>query len=289
MAEIAAAEQLTIDVCTRCHIFWFDHDELSRVSQIPPVAKPAPLAPVTTPRDAEPTADAEIGLEDGSEVHVTNPWIRLAHHMGAPVDSDGARVRIPIITIGAAALVFLGTLASTLLPEVNRQFGFLPGDPLRWAGLTIVLSPILQDGLVTGLLHVFFLAVLADNLEQFLGGPRLLTLLALAALAGICGHWLLHDGEALYVGAGPPGTALAVVFGLSFYPLYVRFFIGLYRPWHIFSVPAWLIVVLWMMVTVSDMTSGVTSEHFGAHLGAGLVGLVLWWTFHDHRPEPSSA
>ena len=275
---------LVIDICRRCHVFWLDRGEsqsLERVAPGPPVEVDRALL---RPSDLTPI---DVASDDSIDLGVTNPWRRLAHHLGAPLSHDQARVWLPLTTMALTLALLVGIVISVTVPQIDDRLGFIPADPFRLFGLPVLVAPFLQEGLTSGLLNLLFFVFLADNLEQFLGSARLFLLVALAALAATLGHAMMsQQPEVPLVGTDAIVTALSVTFGLSFYRIHLDFLLGLHRPWHLFSVPVWAVIALWTMVTVADMVAGVTSQTLAAHFCAAAIGVAAKWTFHDRGPAP---
>ncbi|MDH5676253.1 MAG: rhomboid family intramembrane serine protease [Myxococcales bacterium] len=288
-ASAGAAPELALDVCRRCHVFWFDagEDAALAAAVAPPQAPEAPrpdperiakaLVTVTGPAQDEPGRSLDFGIK--------NPWQRLAHHLGAPIAHDGAEHWLPVTTLSYALALLVGTLVSSTIPEAAHHLGLSAEAPLRLGGLPWLVAPLLERGLLAGLVNLFFFVFLADNLEQFLGSLRLLLLIVVASLAGSAAH-VAYDPTtgAPLIGSDTVITALSVFFGLTFFRVRLDFLLGLYRPWHLFSIPAWAIIGGWTLLSILEAFAGASATTFGAHLGAACVALVAKWAFSDRGP-----
>jgi membrane associated rhomboid family serine protease/Zn-finger nucleic acid-binding protein len=276
-------QPLTLDVCSRCHVFWLDRGEPEGLQATRARAPAAVVAPrpdvsfVVEPLD-EPEPMPDFGI--------TNPWARLAHHAGLPIAHDGARLWFPLTTVSVALLILAGAILSAALPALGEHLAFVPAQPLHLGGLPLLVAPWLHGSLLSGLVNLAFFVFLADNLEQFLGWARLLALIAAAALLGQVGQamWTSTPTEPV-LGCDPVVTALSVFFGLSFYRAHLDFLLGLHRPWHLFSVPVWAVIALWTLVAVADMFAGASAHLLGAHLAAAAVAVIAKWAYFDRAPQ----
>jgi len=162
------------------------------------------------------------------------------------------------------------------LHQIVQRFGFIPAQPFRYGGLTVISSLLLHAGWIHLIGNMYFLMVFGDNVEDYLGKKRFLLLAVVAALSGDFLHWLLEPRSNL-----PSVGASGMISGvLAFYALqfpHARLAMLWYYRWVRF--PAWGAFVLWgllQIVGVVQQLSGFSHVSALAHIGGALSGIALW-------------
>lgn len=255
-----------LDVCETCHMLWFDPDEFSLVTGDAPAV--APTATPSPPPPAPRAPDVPSPAPD---------WSTVPRRLG-PVEKPKPAYTdyIPITTWLAALGIAAGTLAAALAGWTETSsMAFLPSEPLRHGGFTLLTSFFMQPGWLWLAVFGFFLLVFGDQVEDFLKSPPTLLLLGAGHLAGCLLMTAFQDGAAIPVtGAGAGLTALMAFYSLKFPHVQVgRFFVlpGLEKParWYF---AGWVAIQLLPIPTAGPVAS-VTAT---GHLGGVLAGILFW-------------
>jgi len=297
MREVAAprprnaAGSLHLDVCTSCHVVWFDVHELESASAeaaLPVVIDPDANLP---PRARELLALARIEQRrrdyDHEELVLGSPptdfWSAVVTLFGVPVEADRSPFTgVPIVTLTVASALFgITLLAWHVDPDSIDAFGFLPIDPWRHWGATWLTSFFLHDSLLHLLGNVLFLIAFGPNLEDRLGRAHLGCLLLVSALVGDLCHWLWDPRSAVVlIGAsgGVSGvmTLYALLFPRTILVTALRFGILFYwiRFRAVWGFAFWLVsqaLLIWRQLQGDGHVSGLS------HAGGIAVGVVWWW------------
>lgn len=283
---------VNLDVCTRCHLVFFDVSEFEQMALAPVELAPRRPARVVSRRPAEarpPSVDPllqakldRIARETrGRMVGSVPPW-KMFVALFAPVEVEAPALRrLPLATWTVAALlVAVAVLTFGDLGAWIGAWGYLPAAPLRHGGLTAVTSFLLHAGPVHLLGNLWFLILFGDNVEDFLGVRRFLALLALATLGGLVLHTAADPRSVVpLVGASGGISGLVVFYSLRFPQAKVGMFVVL----HWLLLPAWLYALFWLgLQSIGALAAGGTGVGgvaYLAHLGGALVGLIAWITW----------
>lgn len=141
-----------LDVCIGCQFVWFDAHELEQLPrpETAPEQKPLPA------RAREEIALAEIEsvaqqaeLEGDSYGGPSDPWKWAVGLFGLPVEcSTPSLGSAAWVTWGlAASLVAVFFLTADNLAAIVPRYGFVPAEPLRLGGLTLITSFFLHAGI----------------------------------------------------------------------------------------------------------------------------------------------
>jgi membrane associated rhomboid family serine protease/Zn-finger nucleic acid-binding protein len=298
-----AGELIQLDACRNCQMVWFDTGEIEQVPRIPdPPAARDPREPVLSAEAVEKIAPILLERErrmadqawDGGAVPVGNAPDHWPHalltYLGFPIEENAPALRRkPLLTWSLAVMCALATLGPMLagsLDEMIGRYGFLPADPLRQGGMTLLASFFLHGGLLHLVFNLWFLWIAGDNCEDLLGDARYLVLLAGGAALGLLTHTLLDPNPRIPV-VGASGGISAL---LAFYALAlprVRLVICIRLGWY----PLWIrmsamsAVVLWVLIQVGGaifQISGAAGVSYFAHLGGALAGVLSWLAFRHH-------
>lgn len=298
MTEVALAdtpETPAVDVCRLCHFVWFDPDELAELKP-----RPLPVAPPPLPAKAR-EAIAMLKVKriadeaEGSGFASAAPpewWKQIAAFFGVPVEFDApAQERRPWAT-WLLCLTILSA-SSAALPDLRHwvnDYGLIPAAAGRLHGLTFLTSFFLHAGVFHLLGNLYFLFVFGDNVEEFLGWPRYLLLIVVAAFAGDVLHLVADPRSTIpCIGASGGIAGVIVFYALQFPRIRLGF---LFRYWFYFRwirLPAWFALVLWLVfqfIGAAQQLSGISTVSALAHLGGATLGLIAWLVWRKENPGP---
>ena len=294
---------IQLDACRNCQMLWFDPGEIEQVPRVPaPPAARDPREPVLSAEaveklapillERERRAGEQSWGEGGTPVgNAPDHWAHaLLTYLGFPIEENAPALRRkPLLTWSLAVLCALATLGPLLagsLDEMIGRYGFIPADPLRQGGITVLASFFLHGGLLHLVFNLWFLLLAGDNCEDLLGDLRYLLLLGGGAAIGLVAHGLMDPNPHIpVVGASAGISAL-----LAFYALAlprVRLVICIRLGWY----PLWIrlsavwAVVLWVFIQLGGaflQLAGTTGVSYLAHLGGALAGVFAWLAFRHH-------
>ncbi|MFZ9937414.1 MAG: rhomboid family intramembrane serine protease [Luteolibacter sp.] len=295
----ADGTEVQLDVCRICQIVWFDAGEIERLPRLPP-PKPPPKPGRFTPEAAEVLAPmlaehergrSEQNWDQGSwntmQNAPTSPLHTLLTYFGFPIEDGAPAVRTkPWITWTTAticALVTLGAMLAGGLERLVTDHGFVPADPLRNGGLTLISSFFIHAGILHFAFNLWFLILAGDNCEDLLGAKRYLLLLGGGALIGLLCHAAFDPRKEIpVVGASGGISALLAYYALAL--PHVRLVLCMrfgWRPWW-FRIRASTAMVLWVLgqiIGAALQLGGLSQVSSIAHLGGALAGAIAWWVF----------
>lgn len=271
--------KVDLDACRKCQLFWFDAQELESQPQRPAKEELSPEARAAIAR----LELARTGQrEEKSDPPVT--FVQMASGIaGLPYEVDQKPLRRrPWATILLTAVVLvLGLVALRNPVPALEQFAFLPSDPWRDHGLTILTYFFLHAGLIHLCGNAYFLAVFGDNVEEALGRPAFLLLVALGTVVGALVHAEFDPrADIPLVGASAGISAVLVYYALQF----PRARIGWALRFHLVPIwwlrfPAAVMLVLWLglqALLAWQQAAGLTNISAYGHLGGAAVGLLFW-------------
>lgn len=280
-----------IDVCTSCHVVFFDADELEQLPLQPVGLKRGPPAPIRVqsprPDSPPPMLDAELAYtldriqRDAGDYEDVTGWKYLLA-MFAPVEVNPPAVsRAPVVTwtvgvlLVVVALFTFGDLGTAI-----EGWAFVPAEPFRKGGVTWVTSFLLHGGVLHLLGNLWFLLIFGDNVEDFLGSKRFAAVLAGAAFAGTLLHMLADPSSSIpLVGASGGISGVMILYGARFPQ--ARLGLVIWFRW--FTLPAVVYMAFWvgmqLLGSFAGMATGGGGVAYLAHLGGAIVGLAAWWTW----------
>ena len=312
MAEVGiheGAHEMMVEACERCQVVWFDFDALESLPEKPP---PPPrvrerpevaeaLVRLQARRDQEEglveldpfSADALKGLAGlpqivGAPESESRPWVTWA--------LATAILGLTILPLVIGWFDFGWRGASYHVQAWAKAYGFVPADPLRHGGLTLLTTFFLHGGWFHVLFNAYFLVVTSEGLESQLGRGRLLLLLLASILGSTLLYWASAAGsESPLVGASGGISGLFAYYALALPKVRLDLTVMGGRSTRTFGVYQLRIPVrwafgLWILAQFFFATSGaavVTNVAYGAHLGGALAGL-LWWVFERMRVDAAT-
>jgi len=196
--------------------------------------------------------------------------------------------RWPLVTWGTAALaVLIFFLTNNDLSRAFSEWGFIPANPLRHGGLTLLSSMMLHGGLLHLLVNVYFLMIFGDDVEEYLGPPKLALLIALASITGCLFHFTIHpESEIPLIGISGAVSAILCFYSLLHPHARIGVLVGRFWMWGL----GWLTMssrtafVVWLALQGVGMwlqIEGLSNVSAMAHLGGVLVGLFAWYLWRD--------
>lgn len=282
-----ADARLRLDVCRPCQMVWCDARELEAL----PPRRSAPAAPDTHWQQVARVRREERREEERFEAEVWRPryfWTWL----GLPVEyAPPALAQLPLATWITAAVVTLVSAIGFADPRLVEALAFVPADPWRHGGVTWLTPFFVHAGLLHLVGNLYFFLVFGDNVEDLIGRARMLTLLAIATVAGGVLH-LLGDPRPAIPCVGASGGIAGV---LAFYALrFPRAELVLRLPvggwWRQATrLPAIVAFALWLglqLLLSLRQASGWSSVSGLAHLGGALAGAVAFLFWRDPRARP---
>jgi len=282
-----------LDICLRCYVVWFDRGEYD---WLPQKQWEEPDTKIRDPELQEQMAYFLIGHE--KRVHGwrnaenQGPSSRgapdsvpkwLLGLLGFPVELDAqptTRVsRVTWILMLLMALVTLATRAD--LRTQVEQYGFLPADPLRVGGLTLITSFFLHADWFHVIGNGYFLWLFGRNSEDVLGTGRFLLLVALSALVGDVAFALtVSDPSVPAIGASGGVSGVLAYYALRFPHIRIGFTI-FFTYWIRLSAAAWFL--LWASLQLVGTTRSTGNIAYAAHLGGAVIGVLFWWIGRRRR------
>src|SRR5688572_9709326 len=191
------ALRIELELCRWCRLVWFDRAELQQVPTRPRVAFDGDAA--ATARRLLAIEQVRAETERSRNTLDFDPdnlsfWQRVLVSFGFPVEETALpRERFPWLTWSVAAALVVAWLATLSDPRsAIERYGFVPAEPWRVGGLTLLTSFFVHAGFFHLLGNVWFLLLAGDDVEERLGRWRWAALLAASTLAGDLLHALFE-------------------------------------------------------------------------------------------------
>lgn len=292
MTEVTTTgEQLHIDVCVRCHMMWFDGGELDAMPETtapppPPEMSPAARAALAIHKVEQIRREAETsqGIEGRAP---DSMWKVIPSIFALPVEMDTRfLMRQPLVTwlFGLIALfAFISALPD--LSQAIDRWGFSPGMPFRYGGMTMLTFMFMHGSWWQLLLNLYFLLIFGDDVEDYLGHARMMILLVAGGMSGC----LFHAAAGVNPVTPLIGASGAISGVLCFYSLLhpharIGFLIrSIYRVgWiHVSARAAFAGWILIQFLAMHFELQGFENVSAFAHLGGVLVGILMWVKWRD--------
>lgn len=287
MIEVAldSTSGIRVEVCRICEFVWFDAGETQTLQARPIPKPPAPLPEKVRETIALAKVQQLAEQARGPDFDSEPPdewWKSIAAFFGMPVEFDApAQERRPVVTWFLAAVIITASVHAFFhLQEAVQLFGLIPAQALRLHGLTFVTSFFLHAGVIHLVGNMYFLLVFGDDVENFLGPPRYIALIAMAAFVGDLVH-IASAPEATIPCIGASGGIAGVItfYALAFPQAKIGFLWRYFFYFRWIRLPAWFVFVLWILFQIIgayEQKVGISSVSSFAHLGGAFVGLVGW-------------
>ena len=268
-----------LEACRTCQLFWFDVQELEGLPQRPAKEELSPQARSAVARFELARTTAKEKESSGPK----NATQLICGFLGLPYEVDQAPLRRrPWATITlTAAVVVLGLVALRDLVPAMEEFAFVPNAPWRGHGLTILTYFFLHGSWGHLFGNAYFLAVFGDNVEEALGRPTFLLLVACGTVVGALVHAEFDPhGDVPLVGASAGISAVLVYYALRFPRARIGWALRIYVvPVWWLRFPAAVGLVLWLgfqILLARWQAEGLTNISAFGHLGGAAVGLLFW-------------
>lgn len=283
------AKAFDVDVCQRCQFFWFDNTELTSLPKKPaPMVQPEKELPQAA-REMIALAKVEQIRDEANRTDFSggevpeNPWQVVVGFLGLPVEEDCPELRRrPVVTWALSGAIFVFSIAVLLGGRATlEQFAFIPDQPWRLGGLTLLTSFFTHGSIAHLLGNLYFLMTFGDNVEDVIGRKRFIVVLLLSALLGDVLHWIIDPRSSMpMVGASGGISGIIALYALAFPDAKLGRFLrlGYYFRWIQFSAKwgfaFWLLL---QVITAALQVAGQTHVSALAHLGGAVVGVAYWF------------
>jgi membrane associated rhomboid family serine protease/Zn-finger nucleic acid-binding protein len=300
MAEVSAngvEGEFNLDVCTSCHLVWFDPNEF-QILPPKPQSSAEPVLPAAARErlallKVEQIRERAAQNRGGDAVSPEEWWQWLPGVLGMPIeDSDGSTVIRPWVTWGLTlAIAILSICAFFDLPTAVERFGLVPAQYGRYGGMTVISSFFLHAGGIHLLGNLYFLCIFGDNVEEILGKRSFLLLLFTSQLLGCAAHILWHPNPDIpCIGASGGIAGVLAYYALQFPRVRLQVFVrgGVFYRWLKF--PAWVWFLFWILLQALGtwrQISGLSLVSSLAHLGGALGGALFFWAGRRSKQESS--
>jgi membrane associated rhomboid family serine protease len=265
-----------VDVCAVCTLIWFDEGELRHLPPLPP-SEPA-VGFSSRAREAAAMMEVELRRQDFELRQASEPpderWKQVLAVLGVPVVADAEyEPRRPWSTLALAAVLAIAWwLQRGELADVVAAHAFLPSDPWRAHGATLVTYAFIHADAVHLAANVLFLWSLGSEVEAFLGRVRYLALLAAAAIAGALGHaWLAANPNQPLLGASAAVSGTIACFAVAYPRARV---VTTTFGWRWLRISAMWWLAAWILGQLCLSLADSHSLALGAHLGGAAVGVA---------------
>jgi membrane associated rhomboid family serine protease len=275
----ASSGDLTLDVCKKCQMVWFDRGEAERAPVLPQ------RGTRTLPQDALQRIaqqQAELIARDYNRRYPEQLTVAEALPLvpglaGLPLEAEQRGLsRYPFATWIVAAVLFVIGFWSLVSPEEAQRYGLLATDIDRSGGATFFTALFVHLTWFQFATNVYFLLVFGDNVEDHLGAATFLLLLLAGGLVGNAMHAILDaDSATSLMGASGAISAITSFYALRFPSARLRF-IRLFK-WH--AMPASAGLLFWFATKLASTQDilGRAEPNAWPYVGGAAVGLVFWW------------
>ncbi len=291
-----------VEVCGHSELAWFDSHEFENLPLTNDADKEIPLPPhvqdalneiethhgrVVANRSTFRLDASDYGFGWRKEgERVPSLWKAiLAFVLLLPIKREHRLAKRPWVTWTTIMVVMIISIYGFGHETFVDHWALDNEDLLRRSGLTLVTYFFLHGGWMHVLGNMYYLWFFGDSVEDELGPTNyILTLIAGTVGAGLFHVFLSPPGYSLLVGASGGISTLGVIYMFRFPRAKLGFF--LIFGW--LRVPAYLILIIWIIMQVSmayDQVAGLTQVSALAHLGGALVGLASYLLFLRKPPH----
>lgn len=279
-----SSDGIRVEVCRKCHFFWFDPGELDALP-----AHPAPRAMQPMPPDAreimavaEAKRIADQYRNASGSAAPEEKWKYLPAMLGMPVEYENSPLtRLPLVTwLVAAAAIIITIPAFFQMGVAVKDFGLIPAEAMRKGGLTFLTSFFLHGDIFHLIGNMYFLLVFGDNVEDFLGTGRYLALILIAAGLGDLLHIALDPRQQIpLIGASGGISGIVLYYALKYPRVQLGILLRVFFYFRWIRMPAYAYVGIWVVLQLLgayQQVAGITNVSALAHLGGAAVGLAFW-------------
>jgi membrane associated rhomboid family serine protease len=276
-----------VDGCTSCRLAWFDRGELGSLEA------DAPGHPAMSPEQRSAWRIERLRQDAAAdEGDSTAAMIGMVFGIPYPDPVREYKGR-PILTWALCAIVTASTVIAFggNFAEIVRRFGMVPEVVRagRWTGLLTHFFLHADVFHLAG--NVFFLFLFASRLEALIGWIRLLSMIAVATVAG----GLVHTAFAPQSWTPLIGASGGISGVLAAHAcLRPRAKVRMLLYYRVVAVPASAAFVFWIvlqLIGTGAQLSGASAVSALAHLGGAVAGflLALVWKGLAREVEPACA
>ncbi|HEX4924377.1 MAG TPA: rhomboid family intramembrane serine protease [Bdellovibrionales bacterium] len=279
---------LELDVCRLCYLVWLDVGEQEQIEE------PLPADPLAAQERKSAELKAIVqhyeneSVFQGPDSHEL--WHVVPALLGLPVEENPNPLRrLPLLTwLMIGVISYISIKAFPNLEEVVKAYAFIPSEPYRGGGMTLLSSFFLHGGWYHLLGNMYFLAIFGDNVEEYLGWVKYLILLAVSTLAAHAATYILSPNSTIpHIGASGGIFGVVAFYMLEHPRSKIRFlFFFFFRIFSLrFSAKAALVyLMLFQLAGALGELHGVVGVAHLAHIGGAAGGLVLWalWGSRDN-------
>ena len=283
-------EKFEIDICRSCQIFWFDEGELEKL----------PLRDITVqvPKNAP---NKSINMSEPMELPQNMPAVRgddesfadfMLAAMGVPIIKDyGILQKVPLLTllITLICAAALGIECYYGFDSCINSWGFIPAEPFRNCGSTILTSAFLHASFYHFISNIYFFWLTGKLLEQVFSLKKMVLLFFISLLISKTVYALTATninipcvGASGFI-AGFMGCC-AVCFPTQKLSFLCRSTNGLSTKPLWFELPFWFIFSAWFILQVAlTFFHGTNHVAFTSHIGGGIAGVFCGTLFRYHH------
>jgi membrane associated rhomboid family serine protease/ribosomal protein L37AE/L43A len=280
-ARVVSDGKVDLDACRACQLFWFDAQELENLPHRPAKEELSPQAREAIGRfelEREKQKEQESGRQPRDIKELACGFLGLPFE----VEVEPVRKRPWATILLTVAVLGLGLIAMQDLGPAIEKYAFRPDAPWRGHGLTILTYFFLHAGLAHICVNAYFLAVFGDNVEEAVGRPGFLLLVACGTALGALVHAEYDPRpEVPLVGASAGISAILVYYALRFPRARIGWAFRIFVvPIYWFRFPAVVGLVLWLgsqILLARWQAAGLTNVSAYGHLGGAAAGLLFWF------------
>jgi membrane associated rhomboid family serine protease/Zn-finger nucleic acid-binding protein len=294
VASVHEKMSCEVDVCRRCYTLWLDQGETPDLDHIEDTRKKVNLnedqmkiyAKTLIEMDQSKHTDMGIVSQDGPDEGIK--WLPAI--LGLPIEFESKSLHHKPILTWLIILICFGVYIKMFRSHSYQDFvntlGFLPSDPFKNYGLTIITSFFTHGGLLHLLSNMYFLFIFADDIEDETTPIGFLILLLGSHICGIAIHMLSTSNPEIPL-VGASGGIFGVLayysvrfatakIGFLFYPSFLLHRLSTrFRPvWFRFQAKWIFIVKLSFELIFAYMFWRKTGSQIahGAHIGGAIFG-----------------
>jgi membrane associated rhomboid family serine protease len=287
---VGESVRLTLDVCKRCALIWFDSKEFPALPRTFKSASQPEPAVALHPKAREALAMHKIKEikereeDDGGGWPEGMQWFPAL--LGLPVETNAPKLaRLPWLTwafavacIAAIYPVLTQAAVEGMPNPVIAEWGFIPAQLFRHSGLTLITSFFLHGGIAHLVSNMYFFIVFGDNVEDRLHRGKYLLLLFASHLAGAVLHGVLDPRPDIpLVGASAGISGILAYYAIAFPRVRVGFLWRFYFYFRWIRIPVgWALAgyIAIQIIGAIFQFKGFSSVSAFGHLGGVFVGIA---------------
>lgn len=268
---------LILDQCCRCNGIWFDVGELNRIKDKGDLENKF-SSDVSVQSDLPEDLKNRKWRDSNEEVVAMADYHPLLF-FGLPIEEEKNVVtKWPAMTVALVIIMFLFTARGLKSEDFMLRFLFVPTDPLRDFGVTLLTGAFLHGSWSHFFSNIYFFYLCSDNIEE-LEGSQFLLILFLSCVIG--GHvaYMMGSGHLPTIGASGGVTGIMTYYVFNFPKN--RFRVGFLSFFYGFKALSFSASMFFAAYLASQIIGFEISRIFGgttnylAHFGGFAVGLLF--------------